>query len=566
MASNQLSGPIPSSWGNFSKLTLLGIWGNKFTGSIPPELGQLVNLQSLELFANQLSGQIPSSLGNLTSLTILHLYGNLLSGPIPSSLRNLVNLEQIWLQDNQGLDGTLTPVCVTTSGVIPHVWITGTNVTIGKCLSSCTSSSPQCCLVISSWRQMGGTTSVSSTSATACCNYVVSSTGTTTTQNSGIPGVRCTSTGIVTEINWWGQGLVNSIPAELFSLTNLTVLSLGDNWLGGSIPPAIGNLVNLQHIHFYYNSLTGYIPPELGKLVNLQGLALAGNQLTGPIPSSLGNLTNLVYLPLWGNQLTGSIPPELGNLVSLQQLQLFANKLTGSIPAELGNLVNLRELEIYGNLLSGPIPSSLSNLVKLETIWLQDNQGLNGTLTPQCQTPSGVIPHVWISGTNVTICGCAAASNPPGSFPHPETPAACLATGPALTLSKRILAFSQVIGSFKYTCNTDSYNNPYADCLNSMAKICNTTDSWTLEKKANCHTGVNMMFGNMSTHWQRVRKQCGQWSFSTYPADPSDNCVIANSNLRQQAYYLDEDIRVPVTLGLTESIKARLWSNARLKG
>jgi hypothetical protein len=85
--------------------------------------------------------------------------------------------------------------------------------------TTCTSTSPQCCWVKRSWELMGKTTSVSSTSATACCNYVVSK-----TQRSGIPGVRCTSTGIVTEINWWDLGLVNSIPAELFSLTNLTVL------------------------------------------------------------------------------------------------------------------------------------------------------------------------------------------------------------------------------------------------------------------------------------------------------------------------------------------------------
>jgi hypothetical protein len=100
-----------------------------------------------------------------------------------------------------------------------------------------------------------------------------------------------------------------------------------------------------------------------------------------------------------------------------------------------------------------------------------------------------------------------------------------------------------------------------------MAKICNTTDSWTLEKKANCHTGVNMMFGNMNTHWQRVRKR-GQWSFThngiTYPADPSDNCATANSNLIANAVYIHNGVQVRVTSGLTESIKVQLWSNALL--
>jgi hypothetical protein len=123
-----------------------------------------------------------------------------------------------------------------------------------------------------------------------------------------------------------------------------------------------------------------------------------------------------------------------------------------------------------------------------------------------------------------------------------------------------------VIGSFKYTCHTDSYNNPYGDCLNSMAKICNPSDPAFV--KTNCHTGVNTMFGMMNTHWERVRKQCGQWSFThtgiTYPADPSDNCNNANSNLIANAAYIHNGVPVRVDSGITESIKAGLWSNALL--
>jgi hypothetical protein len=87
--------------------------------------------------------------------------------------------------------------------------------------TTCSSTSPQCCWVKRSWELMGKTTSVSSTSATAYCNYVVSSTGTTTTQSSGIPGVYCTSTGIVTEIRWGSQSLRNSIPSSLANLRSL---------------------------------------------------------------------------------------------------------------------------------------------------------------------------------------------------------------------------------------------------------------------------------------------------------------------------------------------------------
>jgi len=72
--------------------------------------------------------------------------------------------------------------------------------------TTCTSS-PGCCWVVESWKKMGQITSASSTNATACCT--------------GIPGVTCTSTGIVTEINWHGRGLRGSIPPELGNLSNL---------------------------------------------------------------------------------------------------------------------------------------------------------------------------------------------------------------------------------------------------------------------------------------------------------------------------------------------------------
>jgi hypothetical protein len=138
------------------------------------------------------------------------------------------------------------------------------------------------------------------------------------------------------------------------------------------------------------------------------------------------------------------------------------------------------------------------------------------------------------------------------------------------------LVFSQVIGGSggsTYACNTDSNKNPYSDCINSMAKICNTTDpTWDSTKKANCQTGVNKMFGNMNSHWQAVRYYCGQWPFTlngvTYPAGvyPSTACTTANSNLIAKGFYrLMDGSQVPVTSVLTDSINLRLWGNTVLK-
>ena len=134
-----------------------------------------------------------------------------------------------------------------------------------------------------------------------------------------------------------------------------------------------------------------------------------------------------------------------------------------------------------------------------------------------------------------------------------------------------VLAFSQQIGGsggLTYTCNTDSNKSPYADCINSMAKICNTTDpTWDSTKNANCQTGVNQMFGTFNSWWQAVRKECGQWPFTqngtSYPAGvyQSPACTTANSNLIANAFYIQDDgSQVPITLGFTSSLNARLWS------
>ena len=79
--------------------------------------------------------------------------------------------------------------------------------------------SPQCCWVKRSWELMGQTTSVSSTSSTACCYYLGS-----TTQTSGIPGIYCSSDGIVTKIHWGLKSLRYSIPTELSNLKNLQMM------------------------------------------------------------------------------------------------------------------------------------------------------------------------------------------------------------------------------------------------------------------------------------------------------------------------------------------------------
>lgn len=148
-------------------------------------------------------------------------------------------------------------------------------------------------------------------------------------------GVICSS-GHVTHLSFYGQGLSGEIPAELADLSELKVLML-DN-----------------------NQLSGEIPPELGNLSQLQELDLSGNYFSGEIPPELANLSQLTILDLGNNQLSGDIPPELGNLVLLKVLTLDNNQLSGGVPTELGNLSQLELLALDNNPLRGPLPPGMA--------------------------------------------------------------------------------------------------------------------------------------------------------------------------------------------------------------
>ncbi|GAQ89580.1 protein kinase [Klebsormidium nitens] len=169
------------------------------------------------------------------------------------------------------------------------------------------------------------------------------------------------------------------LPAELGTLTNLTILRLCGFNLSGDIPPDIGKLVNLQELKLEANNLTGGIPPELGNLTKLALLDLAQNRLSGAIPKELASLTQLRVLNLQNNRLNGSLPPELGGLTRLTELTLQYNQLSGPIPSALGNMVSLTNFYAWNNTLSGPIPSELGNIAGLTNLLLHNNS-LTGPL------------------------------------------------------------------------------------------------------------------------------------------------------------------------------------------
>ncbi|KAL2476720.1 putative LRR receptor-like serine/threonine-protein kinase [Abeliophyllum distichum] len=330
LAGNNLSGEIPSSISNISKLTLLELGNNSFSGHVPMNLGNLQNLRMLGLGGNQLTndpsmselgflnslrncrhlerivigwnsfdGTLPKSFssGNLSaSLEHFQAYSSGIKGMIPNEIGNLSNLISLEMGGN-GLRGT-----------IPE--------TLGQ-LKKMQS------LVIDN-NKLEGSIPVS------FCNFVN-----------------------LFRINLGG----NKLSQQILGCLSSRNIYLNDNAFTSTIPSAFWNNKDLAIVDLSYNLLNGSLPLEIGSATGMRILSLKGNQFSGDIPSIIWRHQNLDYLILSENKLHGHIPETFANLTALQYLDLSQNNLSGVIPKSLEKLQNLVYFNVSFNELGGEIPN-----------------------------------------------------------------------------------------------------------------------------------------------------------------------------------------------------------------
>ncbi|XP_075494806.1 LOW QUALITY PROTEIN: putative LRR receptor-like serine/threonine-protein kinase At1g56140 [Primulina tabacum] len=192
------------------------------------------------------------------------------------------------------------------------------------------------------------------------------------------PGIKCTcsfdngATCHVTALRVYALDVAGPIPEEIWNLTYLTDLNLGQNYLTGPLPATIGTLTRMQYLSLGINALSGELPKELGLLSDLRSIAFGTNNFSGPLPLELGNLSRLTQIYFDSAGVSGPIPPSFAKLTSLERVWASDNALTGQIPDFIGNWSKLIALRFQGNSFQGSIPLSFSNLSSLNDLRISD--------------------------------------------------------------------------------------------------------------------------------------------------------------------------------------------------
>ncbi|KAL5720499.1 hypothetical protein ACHQM5_013166 [Ranunculus cassubicifolius] len=327
---NKLSGHIPTSLFNASRLQAIDISENQFTGKVPLNVGNLQNLTDLRFrynnFGSGKSGDLDffTSLTNCSLLQVLALTSNNFGGTFPASIGNFSNqFEQLFLDDNQ-MHGTIPLEIENAQSLISlslalNFFTDKIPTEIGKCQNLQA--------LDLSFNQFSGQ----------------------------IPS----SMGNISRLFWLtlSYNKLNGSIASTLENQNLQFLDLSHNLLSASFAKNPTRLPSsLITVDISYNLMSGSIPQEIGTLKNLEALNISYNKFSGEIPSTLGSCLSMEHLKLQGNLFHGPIPVSLSSLRSLRDLDLSRNNLSGEIPKELGNLSLLTYLNLSYNHLESEVP------------------------------------------------------------------------------------------------------------------------------------------------------------------------------------------------------------------
>ena len=330
---NLLTGTLPQDWSGLPFLSFLYLDNNFFTNTLPESIGYLAQLQSLNLSSNYFSGSIPDAYAKLSQLQIVLLNNNKLRGSVQNAFNVSMQtqLATIQLSNNQ------------LTGSLPEMLFRSNSLKVFAAVSNCfTGSIP---LSICNSTSINTLALDGLQSATSCRRALfpasldgIVATGLYTIDDPLSGGVPLC---LFQMAKLSGNGLTGELPSDLIITPTLTDLSLSHNKLEGKVPSAVLNR-DWTNLDLSYNRFTGDLQlSSVPHFHNNASFYLEKNRLSGYVPSALQEIDTVSVLE--GNVFScntqrSDIPsqdPEYS------KYQCGSNSLNDSLYALLGLLVLL---------------------------------------------------------------------------------------------------------------------------------------------------------------------------------------------------------------------------------
>ena len=163
------------------------------------------------------------------------------------------------------------------------------------------------------------------------------------------------------------------MPASTCNLAELDMIRLDSNKYSGALPSCLFTMSNLTTLSVSSNSFHGNLP-EYTYMPKVVNLLLENNQLSGTIPRSFFmNMRSLEYIVFSSNPFNSSTVPDLSDLENIIYFEMSNCSLIGPLP-EMYNKKNLEQFSISNNQLSSTIPASLSYCSRLTVLSIYKNR------------------------------------------------------------------------------------------------------------------------------------------------------------------------------------------------
>ncbi|KAK9289278.1 hypothetical protein L1049_017754 [Liquidambar formosana] len=435
--------PIPSDWtgttyckwtgigcDNSNRVTSINLASQSLSGTLPSNLNTLTQLKTLALQQNQLSGTLPS-LANLAFLQDVYLDNNNFTQIGSGFFHGLTSLQTLSLSENSHLQPWNIPSDLTESSSL--VTLSASNANVVGSMPDLFGSFPNLQNLRLSYNNLTGSLPPSFAGSQIQNLWL-------NNQLMGLSGT-IDVLGTMNQLSqvWLHKNAFTGPIPDLSNCTNVFDLQLRDNQFTGVLPSSLMTLPRLVNVTLQNNMLQGPLPafgsgvsatvtPTNSFCKNTAGpcdsqvttlLEVAGalgypitlaNSWTGndacqgwtfiTCDSQGKNVTGVSF----GKQrFKGTISPAFANLTSLRNLYLNDNNLTGPIPDSLTSLTQLQVLDVSNNNLTGKIPAFSS--VKFTStgnplLGTDTGSGSGGTGGTPASGTNGTSPAGSTSGTS----------------------------------------------------------------------------------------------------------------------------------------------------------------------